>query len=161
MASWLSREISDDGKHLPPLKQKSKLPARVTQLSSDSDKSSSSEDEGGKKSSLSKDSAEKLQSQRLSRVPIKVGQEENKIEKDKLPAKNLLTVMGEKPLGRDSGIVLNLIFFSGCNITTMLTSGRILLEFFIPVKCLYCWHHLAIMVCDFGITIRGNIILKK
>ena len=97
MASWLSREISDGGKHLPPLKQKSKIPVRVTRLSSDSDKSSSSEDEGGKKPSLSKDSV--------------VGQKKNKIEKDKLPVKNVRAAMGEKPLGKDSGIVSNLIFF--------------------------------------------------
>ena len=58
MASWHSREISGDGKHLPPLKQKSKIPVRVTRLSSDSDKSASSEDDGGKKPSLSKDSVE-------------------------------------------------------------------------------------------------------
>ena len=99
MASWLSREISDDGKHLPP------------RLSSDSDKSSSSEDEGGKNPNLSKDSVEKLRSQRSSRIPIKVGQKKDKIEKDKLPVKNVKAVMGEKPLGKDSGIVFNLIFF--------------------------------------------------
>lgn len=113
MASWLSREISGGGNHLPPLKQKSKIPVRVTRLSGDSDKSSSSEDEGDKKPSLSKDSVEKLQSQRPSRIPIKVGQKKNKIEKDKLPGKNMRAVMGEKPLGRDSGIVFNLIFFFG------------------------------------------------
>ena len=112
MASWHSREISGDGKHLPPLKQKSKIPVRVTRLSSDSDKSSSSEDEGGKKPSLSKDSVEKLQSQRPSRIPIRIGQKKNKIEKDKLPVKNVRAVMGEKPSGRDSGIVFNLIFFN-------------------------------------------------
>lgn len=111
MASWLSREISDDGKHLPPLKQKSKIPVRVTRLSSDSDKSSSSEDEGGKKFSLSKDSVEKRQSQRPSRIPIEVGQKKNKIEEDTLPVKNVRAVMREKPLARDSGIVFNLIFF--------------------------------------------------
>lgn len=113
MASWLSREISGGGNHLPPLKQKSKIPVRVTRLSGDSDKSSSSEDEGNKKPSLSKDSVEKLQSQRPSRIPIKVGQKKNKIEKDKLPEKNVRAVMGEKPLGRDSGIVFNLISFFG------------------------------------------------
>ena len=111
MASWLSREISDDGKYLPPLKQKSKIPVRVTRLRSDSDKSSSSEDEGGKKPSQSKDSVEKLQSQRPSRIPIKIGQKKNKIEKDKLPVKNVRAVMGEKPSGKDSGILFNLIFF--------------------------------------------------
>ena len=110
MASWLSREISGDGKYLPPLKQKSKIPVRVTRLSSDSDKSSSSEDDGVKKPSLSKDSVGKLQSQRPSRIPIRVGQKKNKIEKDKLPVKNVRAVMGEKPSGRDSGIVFNLIF---------------------------------------------------
>ena len=111
MASWLSREISDDDKYLPPLKQKSKIPVRVTRLNSDSDKSSSSEDEGGKKPSQSKDSVEKLQSQRPSRIPIKIGQKKNKIEKDKLTVKNVRAVMGEKPSGKDSGIFFNLIFF--------------------------------------------------
>ena len=82
MASWHSREISGDGKHLPPLKQKSKIPVRVTRLSSDSDKSASSEDDGGKKPSLSKDSVGKLQSQRPSRIPIRVSQKKNKIEKE-------------------------------------------------------------------------------
>ena len=112
MTSWHSREISGDGKHLPPLKQKSKIPVRVTRLSSDSDKSASSEDDGGKKPSLSKDSVGKLQSQRPSRIPIRVGQKNNKIEKDKLPVKNVRAVMGEKPSGRDSSIVFNLIFFN-------------------------------------------------
>ena len=112
MASWHSREISGDGKHLPPLKQKSKIPVRVTRLSSDSDKSASSEDDGGKKPSLSKDSVGKLQSQRPSRIPIRVGQKKNKIEEDKLPVKNVRAVMGEKPSGRDSSIVFNLIFFN-------------------------------------------------
>ena len=111
MASWLSREICDDGEHLPPLKQKSKIPVRLTRLSSDNDKSSSSEDEADKKPSLSKDSVEKLQSQRPSRIPILAGQKKNKIEKDKFPMKNVRAVMGEKPVGRDSGIVFNLNFF--------------------------------------------------
>ena len=60
--------------------------------------------------SLSKDSVEKPQSQRPSRIPIKVGQKKNKIDKDKLPEKNVRAVMGEKPYGRDSGIVFNLSF---------------------------------------------------
>ena len=111
MASWLSREISDDGKHFPPLKQKSKIPVRVTRLSSDTDKSSSSEDEANKKPSLSKDSVEKLHSQRPSRIPIMVGQKKSKIEKDKLPVKNVRAAMAEKPLGRDSGIVFNFNVF--------------------------------------------------
>ena len=111
MTSWSSREISGDGNHLPPLKQKSRIPVRVTRLNSGSDKSSSSDDEADKKPS--KDSVEKLLSQRPSRIPIKVAQKKNKIEKDKLPVKNVRAVMGEKPLQRDSGIVFNLIFFFG------------------------------------------------
>ena len=111
MASWLNREISGDGNHLPALKQKSRIPVRVARLSGDSDKSSSSDDEADKKPN--KDSVEKLKSQRPSRIPIKVAQKKNKIEKNKLPVKNLRAVMGEKPLQRDSGMVFNLIFFFG------------------------------------------------
>ena len=111
MASWLSREICDDGEHLPPLKQKSKIPVRLTRLSSDNDKSSSSEDEADKKPSLAKDSVEKLQSGRPSRIPISVGQKKDKIVKDKLLVKTVRAVMGEKPVGRDSGMVFNLNFF--------------------------------------------------
>ena len=49
----LSFEITDDSKHLPLLKQKSKIPVRVsTRVSSDSDKTSSSENETDKKPSV-------------------------------------------------------------------------------------------------------------
>ena len=108
MASWFSREVDGDEDRLPPLKQKSKIPVRVTRLSSDSDKSSSSDDEGDRKRRLPRDSVDKLQNKRPSRIPIVVRPKKNKIDKKKFP---VATVMGEKPLGRDSGIVLNMFVF--------------------------------------------------
>ncbi|KAL9986338.1 hypothetical protein ACROYT_G000475 [Oculina patagonica] len=105
MASWISCEFDNDEDRFPPLKQKSKIPVRVTRLSSDSDKSSSSEDEGVKKQRLPRDSVDKLQNKRPSRIPIVVSQKKNKIEKKKLPVKNVATIK-EKPLERDSGINL-------------------------------------------------------
>ena len=53
--------------HLPPVQQKSKIPVRITQLSSDSDNSSSSVDEMKKTRHLPRDGADKFP---LSRIPI-------------------------------------------------------------------------------------------
>ena len=102
------------------------------------DKSSSSEDEADKKPSLSKDSVEKLQSQRPSRIPILAGQKKNKIEKDKFPMKNVRAVMGEKPVGRDSGMVFNLNFFCGHKLKSRRCTLYVnFIAVFIPVKCFY------------------------
>lgn len=109
MASWLSQEIEED--RLPPLKQKSKIPVRVTQLSSESDKSSSSEDEGDKKQRLPRDSVDKRQNKRASRIPIVVTQKKNNSDKEKLPMKNTANEIGEKPLARDSGIVWKIVLY--------------------------------------------------
>ena len=103
MASWLHREEENDENRLPPLQQKSRIPVRVTRLSSDSDRSSSSEDEADKKGHLPS-SVNKLQNKRPSRIPIVVDQRKTKHgAEDNLP-KNVKTAWGEKPLGRDSGI---------------------------------------------------------
>ena len=53
--------------HLSPVQQKSKIPVRITQLSSDSDNSSSSVDEMKKTRHLPRDGADKFP---LSRIPI-------------------------------------------------------------------------------------------
>ena len=83
---YLRFESSDDSKHLPQLKQKSKILVRVSTLvSSDSDKTSSSEDETDKKPSWLKDAKENLQRQRPLRIWIKVGLQKSEIKKNKLP----------------------------------------------------------------------------
>ena len=79
-------EISDDSKRLPQLKQKSKIPVRVsTRVSSDSDKTSPSKDETDKKPSWLKDAKENLQRQRPLRISIKVDLQKSEIKKNKLP----------------------------------------------------------------------------
>ena len=106
MASWLnSREFEGDENRLPPVQRRSKIPVKVTRLSSDSEKSSSSEDETDKKRRLPRNSVDKLQNKQPSRIPIVVDQKKNKVDKKKKLPSNVTAIKGEKPLGRDSGIV--------------------------------------------------------
>ncbi|KAJ7374458.1 hypothetical protein OS493_007564 [Desmophyllum pertusum] len=100
MASWLevSRKSEGDKKRL------SKIPVRrTTRLNNDSGKSSSSKDQADKNQSLLRDSVNKLQNKRPSRIPIVSGR--TKTYKDKL-SKNVRAATGKKPLGTDSGISL-------------------------------------------------------
>ncbi|KAJ7384547.1 hypothetical protein OS493_021178 [Desmophyllum pertusum] len=107
MASWLnSREFEGDENRLPPVQRRSKIPVKVTRLSSDSEKSSSSEDETDKKRRLPRNSVDKLQNKQPSRIPIVVDQKKSKVDKKKKLPSNVTAIKGEKPLGRDSGINL-------------------------------------------------------
>ena len=69
MASWSAGRTNRGNNRfeLPPVQQKSKIPVRMTQLSSDSDNSSSSEDEQQKTRHLPRDCADKFP---LSRIPV-------------------------------------------------------------------------------------------
>ncbi|KAJ7374442.1 hypothetical protein OS493_007548 [Desmophyllum pertusum] len=100
MASWLEVSRKIEGKE----KRLSKIPVRrTTRLNNDSGKSSSSKDQADRNQSLLRDSANKLQNKRPSRIPIVSGQ--TKTYKDKL-SKNVRAATGKKPLGTDSGIVI-------------------------------------------------------
>ena len=110
MASWLSGKIEGDENRPSPVQQKSKIPVRrVTRLNNDSGKSSSSKDEADQNQRMLRDSVDKLQNKRPSRIPIVVGQTNSKTGKDKLQ-KNVIAATFKRPLGRDSGIVIT--FFS-------------------------------------------------
>lgn len=108
MASWLSGKIEGDENRPSPVQQKSKIPVRrVTRLNNDSGKSSSSKDEADQNQRMLRDSVDKLQNKRPSRIPIVVGQTNSKTGKDKLH-KNVIaaTLTGKRPLGKDSGTVI-------------------------------------------------------
>ena len=99
MASWFRPEKKDDQKHLPPPQLKSRIPVRMTSLCSENVRSSSSRDKADKK-----DLESKVQSKRLSRIPIAVNGRKTKVEsKDNLPI-NFKTIQGGKLLERDSGM---------------------------------------------------------
>ncbi|KAJ7356227.1 hypothetical protein OS493_025980 [Desmophyllum pertusum] len=108
MASWLSGKIEGDENRPSPVQPRSKIPVRrVTRLNNDSGKSSSSKDEADQNQRMLRDSVDKLQNKRPSRIPIVVGQTNSKTGKDKLH-KNVIaaTLTGKRPLGKDSGINL-------------------------------------------------------
>ncbi|XP_058941594.2 golgin subfamily B member 1-like [Pocillopora verrucosa] len=99
MASWLHPEKKSNQNLLPPLRQKSRIPVRVTHLSSES---KGSLDE---KALLHRDSDRKLQNKRPSRIPIVVDEKKNKVDtKENLPV--YFKIQGEEPLGKHSGIKL-------------------------------------------------------
>ena len=106
MASWLSgREKGGDNRiRLPPVQQKSKIPAGITRLSSDTDKNSSSEDETEKQRHLRRDSADKLGSKPPSRNPLGLGAKKSSADKKKLN-KNMKPAEEQRSLGKKSGIV--------------------------------------------------------
>ena len=107
MASWPSgREIQGDNRiRLPPVQQKSKIPVRMTGLSSDSDKSSSTEDESEKRRHFPRESVDKLGNKRPSRIPIAAAeQKKSNAEKTKV-CKNKKLVEEQKPLEKHSGTV--------------------------------------------------------
>ncbi|KAJ7374464.1 hypothetical protein OS493_007570 [Desmophyllum pertusum] len=75
MASWLEVSRKIEGKE----KRLSKIPVRrTTRLNNDSGKSSSSKDQADKNQSLLRDSANKLQNKRSSRIPIVSGLKDDK-----------------------------------------------------------------------------------
>ncbi|CAH3038755.1 unnamed protein product [Pocillopora meandrina] len=99
MASWLHPEKKSNQNLLPPLRQKSRIPVRVTHLSSES---KGSLDE---KALVHRDSDRKLQNKRPSRIPIAVDEKKNKDDtKENLPV--YVKIQGEEPLGKHSGIKL-------------------------------------------------------
>ena len=108
MASWLlGKKFEGDTRiRLPPVQQKSKIPVRMTRMSSDSDKSSSTEDESERKRHFPGKSVDKLGNKRPSRIPIAAAQQKksnadnNKNYKNKTPAEE------QKPFGKHSGIVI-------------------------------------------------------
>ncbi|XP_027060116.1 centromere-associated protein E-like [Pocillopora damicornis] len=99
MASWLYPEKKSNQNLLPPLRQKSRIPVRVTHLSGESDRSLD------EKALLHRDSDRKLQNKRPSRIPIAVDEKKNKVDtKENLPV--YVKIQGEEPLGKHSGIKL-------------------------------------------------------
>ena len=107
MASWFRPEKKDDQKHLPTPQLKSRIPVRMTRPCSENVRSSSSRDKADKKVRLQKDLESKVQSKRLSRIPIAVNGRKTKVEsKDNLPI-NFKTIQGGKLLERDSGMFVS------------------------------------------------------
>ena len=106
MASCLAgRENEGDNTiRLPPGEQKSKIPVRMTRLSSDSDKNSSSENETEKKQHLLRDSVAKLGNKPHSRIPLAVGKKKNSVDKKNL-YKKLKPAQEQKSVVKESGIV--------------------------------------------------------
>ena len=97
MASWLHPEKKSNQNLLPPLRQKSRIPVRVTHLSSESERSLD------EKALLHRDSERKLQNRRPSRIPIVVDEKKNKVDtKENLPV--YVKIQGEEPLGKHSGM---------------------------------------------------------
>ncbi|XP_066014942.1 DNA ligase 1-like [Pocillopora verrucosa] len=106
MASWLHPQEKSDQNRLPPLQQKSRIPVRVPQLSSDSDRGSSSVDDADKKVNLQKDSGSKVQNRRSSRIPITTDERRSKVHtKVNLP-KTVKTARKGKPTGKASDMNL-------------------------------------------------------
>ncbi|KAJ7357721.1 hypothetical protein OS493_023860 [Desmophyllum pertusum] len=106
MASWLSGKIEGDENRPSPVQPRSKIPVRTaTRLNNESGKSSSLKDEADQNQRMLRDSVDKLQNKRPSRIPIVVGQTNSKTGKDKLH-KNVIAATFKRPLGRDSGITL-------------------------------------------------------
>ncbi|KAL9973448.1 hypothetical protein ACROYT_G019912 [Oculina patagonica] len=94
---------SCDKNRLSSVQQNSKIPVRkATCLSSGSGKTSSSKDEANKKQRILRDSAERLQNKRPSRIPILVGRTNSKNDKDKR-FKNIISSTTKK----DSGVSLS------------------------------------------------------
>ena len=83
MASWpaIRANRGNNRLELPPVQQKSKIYVRMTQLSSASDNSSSSEDEIKKTRHLPKDCADKFP---LSRIPVSACFKKNNKESERL-----------------------------------------------------------------------------
>ena len=104
MALWLHPQEKSDQNRLPPLQQKSRIPVRVPQLSSDTDRGSSSVDDADKKVHLQKDSGSKVQNRRSSRIPITTDERRSKVHtKVNLP-KTVKTACKGKPTGGVSGM---------------------------------------------------------
>lgn len=104
MASWLHPQEKSDQNRLPPLQQKSRIPVRVPQLSSDTDRGSSTVDDADKKVHLQKDSGSKVQNKRSSRIPITTDERRSKVHtKVNLP-KTVKTACKGKPTGGASGM---------------------------------------------------------
>lgn len=104
MASCLCRGIVDEKTRVYPVQQNSKMPVRrVTRFNSGSGKSSS--DEAEEKQCTLRDSVDSLENKRPSRIPMMFGRRKSKIDENKL-GQRLAAVIGKKPLGTDSGIVV-------------------------------------------------------
>ena len=99
MASSLSREIKGDKNRPFAVQPRSKIPVRrANPLNNDNEKRSSSKDEDDKKQRILRDSVEKLQNKRPSRIPVVVGRTHSKTDK------NVISATRKRPLGRHSGI---------------------------------------------------------
>ena len=110
MASFLTTDFDDKaGSHLPPVNRKSKMPVKVTRLSSDSNRSSSEdEEELGKRNHRSpRDTVNKLRKNRKSNIPVLVAQKKS----GKLTKLSGHVSKEEKPLEKDSGRRQTVIFF--------------------------------------------------
>jgi len=100
MASWFAgREIGSDNRvRLPPVEKKSKIPVRMTRLSSESNRSSSSADDIEKKPQFPRENM------RPSRIPVVVEEKKSRADKKK-PRKNMKPTEEQKPSGKHSGTV--------------------------------------------------------
>ena len=114
MASQLtSREIGGANRNgLPPGQKKSKIPIRITQLSSNSDGKLSSEGATATKKQLSRNCVNKLGNKPPSRIPIKTECKKTSGKKKDL-GKNTKPVEDQKYSGKDSGTVCWHFFSSG------------------------------------------------
>ena len=106
MALVLSSGIEGDENRLSSVQQKSKIPVRLTRLNSDSGRRSSSKDETEENQRMLRDSVEKLQNKRPSQIPIVVGRKQRETDENKLTKRLAASITGKKPLGTDSGIVI-------------------------------------------------------
>ena len=106
MASCLAGRENEGNNtvRLLPGEQKSKIPVRMTRLSSDSGKNSSSKDEKEKKWHLPRDSVDKLGNKPHSRIPFAVGKKKSSVDKKNLK-KKLKPAQEQKSLIKESGIV--------------------------------------------------------
>ena len=100
MASWFAgREIGGDNRiRLPPVQKKSKIPVRMTRLSSGSDRSSSSADNKERKRQFPRENKQP------SRIPVVVEEKKSRADK-KQPRKNMRPTEEQKPSGKHSGTV--------------------------------------------------------
>ncbi len=109
MASCLCRGIEDFKNRVFQVQQNSKIPVRrVGRFNSASGKRSP--DEAEEKQRMLRDSVDSLGKKRPSRIPIMSGRRNSNTDENKL-CQRLAAVIGKKPLGTDSGIVIYFLIY--------------------------------------------------
>ena len=113
----LSSEIEGAKNRFSPVQQRSRIPVRkVNRLNNNSGKSSSSKDEVNMKQRILNNRLEKNQNKPPSRIPILIGRTNSKdVGRDKIP-KTVITAIGKRPVGTNSGIVDIFIVFKALSL---------------------------------------------